>query len=203
MTPRRFVLSLTVPSTLLEDDEAFQFFCRGYWEEMLERAGGTPADDPMVRAFLADDQFPESALIHMVQVHVIGYSQPPVEVRVEADNQASRQIEAAARYWTETYGRVDPAVYADAGMAYNGGFGGGGAGGVAGGGATVWLTPGEIIVQGGGGGAGSASVRGRMYDEEYVPSRPTYGDYPDTIPQQESWGDSMTFDSEDGGDIFL
>lgn len=75
MTPRRFMVHMTLPRTLLEDEEAFQFLCRGYWDEMLRVAGGTPAEEPVVRAFRADTQ-PEDVESDGVYVHVIGYAEP-------------------------------------------------------------------------------------------------------------------------------
>jgi hypothetical protein len=74
---RRFMVPLTVPRTLLEDEEAFQFFCRGMWEEMLRTAGGTPAEDPMVRGIPEPDSWTfAEGYSSMVNVRIIGYAIP-------------------------------------------------------------------------------------------------------------------------------
>jgi hypothetical protein len=70
------MVHMTLPRTLREDEEAFQFVCRGYWLEMLERAGGTPADDPMVRGVVVPQDQAQVENETMVYVRVIGYAIP-------------------------------------------------------------------------------------------------------------------------------
>jgi hypothetical protein len=64
---------MTLPRTLLEDEEATQFVCRGYWDEMLSVAGGTPAEEPMVSWY---EGSMEGIPAGKVYVHIIGYAEP-------------------------------------------------------------------------------------------------------------------------------
>lgn len=83
MRPRRFMLRLVVPRTLADDDEALQAFGSMYWREMLERAGGIPAENTMLRVIRAEDLPDNSATgieeSSMVPIHVIGYATPRIE----------------------------------------------------------------------------------------------------------------------------
>jgi hypothetical protein len=81
----------------MDDEEAMLFVCRGYWDEMLSIAGGTPAEDPMVSWYDGGDR--DDIRDDQVYVHIIGYAIPamPAEEVLRAAG-FSPQV---SRYMTE------------------------------------------------------------------------------------------------------